>query len=35
MGKRILVGLRWHDEEAVVFLGFPMNLEKKETYSSQ
>ena len=26
VSKRILVGLRWHAEEAVVFLGFPMYL---------
>ena len=24
--ERILFGLRWHAEEAVVFLGFPMSL---------
>ena len=28
--ERILVGLRWHAEEAVVFLGFPMSLEEKK-----
>ena len=28
VSKRILVGLRWHAEEAAVFLGLPMSLEK-------
>ena len=26
VSERILVGLGWHAEEAVVFLGFPMSL---------
>ena len=25
-----LVDLRWHSEEAVVFLGFPMSLKEKK-----
>ena len=29
--ERILVGLRWHAEKAAVFLGFPMNLNEKNT----
>ena len=29
IATRILVCLRWHDEEAVVLLGFLMSLEKK------
>ena len=29
--ERILVGLRWHAEEAVVFLGFPISLKEKKT----
>ena len=29
--ERILIGLRWHDEEAVVFLGFPMSLILRST----
>ena len=28
VSERILVGLRWHAEEAVVFLGFPMRLKE-------
>jgi hypothetical protein len=31
VSERILVGLRWHAEEAVVFLGFPMRLKKEKT----
>ena len=31
VSERILVGLRWHAEEAVVFLGFTMSLEEKKT----
>ena len=26
VSERILVGLRWHAEEAVVFIAFPMSL---------
>jgi len=31
VSERILVGLRWHTEEAVVFLSSPTSLEEKKT----
>ena len=33
--ERILVGLRWHAEEVVVFLDFPMAVEERRRRSSR
>ena len=29
--ERFLVGLHWHSEEAVAFLGFPISLKEEKT----